>query len=372
MDFVNAADFEEYARRHLPKQVFDYYSSGATDQQTLKSNVNAFKDIRIRPRVLKGVTNVNTATKILGDHISSPILIAPSAMQKMCHPLGELATAKASGKAKSLMCLSSLATASIEDVAAADSNGLYWFQLYIFNNREITKELVQRAEKAHYKAIVLTVDTPVLGRREDDVRNGFTLPPHLELANFSKNSILGKLELGKKGIESGLMAYIANQISKNLQWDGIAWLRSVTKLPIVVKGIHTREDAIEAIKIGVDAIWVSNHGARQLDGVLAAINMVPEIIQAVQLMMQKGFKKPEVYMDGGIRRGADVFKALALGVNAVFLGRPILWALAAKGEEGVLQMLGLLNSELQTTMILAGCATLQEISLQHITKMSHL
>jgi len=358
MDFVNLWDFEEYARKYLPKQIHDYYSSGATDQQTLHDNVDAYQRIRIRPRVLKGVEQIDTSSTVLGHKVSSPILVAPTAMQRMAHDDGEKATARACAKAGTIMCLSSWATTSLEEVNEAAPDGLRWFQLYIYNDRVTTQNLVKRAEAAGYKAIVLTVDTPILGRREADVKNGFALPPHLQLANFT-SSVLSKGVVGGQGKESGLAAYVAGQIDKSLQWKDIAWLKSLTKLPIIVKGIHTAEDAELAIQHGVNAIWVSNHGARQLDGVLAAIDILPEVIQAA-----KG--RVEVYVDGGIRRGTSVFKALAIGAKAVFVGRPVLWGLAAHGESGVSSVLRLLNQEFTTTMALTGCKSIPEISSNHV------
>ncbi|NXW96075.1 HAOX1 oxidase, partial [Larus smithsonianus] len=263
------------------------------------------------------------------------------------------------------MMLSSWATSSIEEVAEAAPAGLRWLQLYVYKDREVTKSLVKRAERAGYKGIFVTVDTPFLGRRIDDVRNKFQLPPHLRLKNFSSNDLA--FSSGKDfGENSGLAVYVAEAIDASVNWEDIKWLRGLTSLPIVAKGILRADDAKEAVKIGVNGILVSNHGARQLDGVPATvsaganmqqwslIDVLPEIVEAVE-------GKVEVFLDGGVRKGTDVLKALALGAKAVFIGRPLIWGLVYQGEEGAKEVLQMLKEEFRLAMALTGCRRVGEI-----------
>ncbi len=356
---VNVREYESHAKATLPKNAFDYYASGANDMITLRENRAAFERLRMRPRILRDVSHVDTKTTILGEPVDFPICLAPTAMQRMAHPEGELATARASGRQHTLMTLSSWSTTSVEDVAAA-SPGAKWFQLYVYKDRELTADLAKRAERAGYKALAITVDTPVLGRREADVRNRFKLPNHLTMANFVGAG--GSHAEGTKdgGKDSGLAAYVASLIDRTLQWKDIQWLRTVCNLPIVVKGVMTPEDALMAVQCGVDAIWVSNHGARQLDTVASTIELLPDIVKAVN-------GRCEVYLDGGVCRGTDVFKALALGARGVFIGRPVLWGLAHSGEEGVYQVLELLKKEFELAMQLQGCTKLSDIQRSMIT-----
>lgn len=353
-DPVNVREYERHAELMLPKNAFDYYASGANDMVTLRENRAAFNRLRLRPRILRDVSRTSIATSVLGVEVSSPICIAPTAMQKMATHEGECATSKAAAKAGALMTLSSWSTTALEDVASAAPSGYRWFQLYVYKDRKVTASLVKRAEAAGYKALAVTVDTPVLGRREADVRNRFKLPDHLTMGNFV--SLGGTHDTGIKGGsgDSGLSSYVASLIDKTLSWDDIKWLRSITKLAIVVKGVMTAEDAREALRHGVDAIWVSNHGARQMDTVASTIEMLPEIVNAVQ-------GKVEVYLDGGVTRGTDAFKALALGARAVFIGRPVLWGLAHSGEQGVTGVLKLMNDELTLALQLAGCTCVSDI-----------
>ncbi|KAJ8044906.1 Hydroxyacid oxidase 1 [Holothuria leucospilota] len=363
-------DFEDYARRHLPKIVYDYYSSGANLEQTVKDNVAAFRRLRLYPELLQDVSKRDLSTTILGEKIDFPVAIAPTAMQKMAHPHGEVATAKAAASVNTGMVLSSWATSSIEEVQEAAPDGLRWFQLYVYKDRELTKNLVKRAEKAGYRALFLTVDTPQLGRRYADVKNNFTLPPPL-----NRNEILSNLSINycvvdrlanfedqssqSEGVvssgDSGLAEYVANQIDASLSWDDVEWLKTVTTLPIVLKGILTEEDAVEAVNHGVAGIVVSNHGGRQLDGVLATIDALPEVVRAV-----KG-SSVEVYLDGGVRLGTDVLKALALGARAVFIGRPVLWGLTYKGEAGVKEVLDMLKNEFNLALALSGCTSAENV-----------
>jgi len=270
----------------------------------------------------------------------------------MAHPDGECATSRAAARHNTLMVLSTLSNYSLEDVRAAAPNNLQWSQLYVYRDRQITLNLVKRAEAAGYKALVVTIDTPILGRREADVRNKFSLPSHLSMGNFVQvgGDHVNTSKVGYEG--SRLGSYFADLIDQSLTWKDIVWLKESTKLKIIVKGVMTGEDAIEAVNAGVDGIWVSNHGGRQLDTTCSTIEVLDEVVKAVN-------GRAEVYLDGGVMRGTDVFKALALGARAVFLGRPILWGLAHSGEEGVHKVLQLINDELVLAMKLAGTPSLK-------------
>ena len=356
---LNLAEYERAAKNTLPRNAHDYYASGSNDMITLRENRAAYSRLRILPRILVDVSQINMKTTILGKMIDSPICIAPTAMQQMAHPEGELATSRAAARHNTLMTLSSWSTMALEDVASVAPAGLRWFQLYVYKDRDITLDLIKRAERAGYEALAVTVDTPILGRREADLRNRFVLPSHLTMGNFKKlggNHTSGTKNAGSAG--SGLASYVSALIDQTLTWKDIAWLRKNTTMKIVVKGVMTVEDALASIENGVDGIWVSNHGARQVDTTPATIEILPEITEAVA-------GKVEVYVDGGILRGTDVFKALALGARAVFVGRPVLWGLAHSGEEGVYNVLKLLNDEFALAMKLSGCVTLAVSLLLH-------
>ncbi|THU50407.1 hypothetical protein C4D60_Mb06t19890 [Musa balbisiana] len=354
MEITNVCEYQEIAKQKLPKMIYDYYASGAEDQWTLKENRNAFSRILFRPRILIDVSNIDMTTTVLGFNISMPIMIAPTAMQKMAHPEGEYATARAASAANTIMTLSSWATSSVAEVASTGP-GVRFFQLYVYKDRDVVRQLVKRAERAGFKAIVLTVDTPRLGRREADIKNRFTLPPFLTLKNF-EDLDLGKME---RTNDSGLASYVASQVDRSLSWKDVKWLQTITSLPIIVKGLMTAEDTRLAIQAGVAGIVVSNHGARQLDYVPATINCLEEVVKAARGQVP-------VFLDGGIRRGTDVFKALALGASGVFIGRPVVFALAADGEAGVRKVLQMLRDELELTMALSGCTSLKEITRNHI------
>ncbi|KAG7542381.1 FMN-dependent dehydrogenase [Arabidopsis thaliana x Arabidopsis arenosa] len=354
MEITNVMEYEKIAKEKLPKMVYDYYASGAEDQWTLQENRNAFSRILFRPRILIDVSKIDVSTRVLGFNISMPIMIAPTAMQKMAHPDGELATARATSAAGTIMTLSSWATCSVEEVASTGP-GIRFFQLYVYKDRNVVIQLVKRAEEAGFKAIALTVDTPRLGRRESDIKNRFALPRGLTLKNF-EGLDLGKID---KTNDSGLASYVAGQVDQSLSWKDINLLQSITSLPILVKGVITAEDARIAVEYGAAGIIVSNHGARQLDYVPATIVALEEVVKAVE-------GRIPVFLDGGVRRGTDVFKALALGASGVFVGRPSLFSLAADGEAGVRKMLQMLRDEFELTMALSGCCSLREISRNHI------
>ncbi|ESR62954.1 hypothetical protein CICLE_v10015533mg [Citrus x clementina] len=353
-EITNVMEYEALAKEKLPKMVYDYYASGAEDQWTLQENRNAFSRILFRPRILRDVSKIDMTTTVLGFNISMPIMIAPTAFQKMAHPEGECATARAASAAGTIMTLSSWATSSVEEVSSTGP-GIRFFQLYVTKDRNVDAQLVKRAERAGFKAIALTVDTPRLGRREADIKNRFVLPPHLTLKNY-EGLYFGKMD---KTDDSGLASYVANQIDRSLNWKDVKWLQTITSLPILVKGVLTAEDASLAIQYGAAGIIVSNHGARQLDYVPATVMALEEVVHAA-----KG--RVPVFLDGGVRRGTDVFKALALGASGVFVGRPVPFSLAVDGEAGVRKVLQMLRDEFELTMALSGCRSLKEITRNHV------
>ncbi|KAK7284007.1 hypothetical protein RIF29_13758 [Crotalaria pallida] len=354
MEITNVNEYEAIAKENLPKMIYDYYASGAEDQWSLKENRNAFSRILFRPRILIDVSSIDLTMTVLGFKISMPIMIAPTAMLKMAHPEGEYAVTRAASAAGTIMTLSSWATSSVEEVSSTGP-GIRFFQLYVYKDRNIVTQLVRRAERAGFKAIALTVDTPRLGRREADIKNRFTLPSHLTLKNF-EGLDLGKLD---KTSDSGLASYVAGQVDRSLNWKDVKWLQTITSLPILVKGVLTAEDARIAVEIGAAGIIVSNHGARQLDYVPATIMALEEVVKGAQ-------GRVPVFLDGGVRRGTDVFKALALGASGVFIGRPVVFSLAADGEAGVSKALQMLRDEFELTMALSGCRSLKEITRDHV------
>lgn len=335
MDIINVLDYQKLARECLEASAWNYYQSGSDDEITLQANRTAFERIRLRPRVLVDATRCDLHTTVLGTPVRMPILVAPTAFHCLAHPDGECATARAAGQAGTVMVASTSSTCSLEDIAqsAREAGGSLWFQLYV-HNRKSTEKLLPRVEAAGYRAIALTVDSPRWGNKERAVRSGFRLPPHLHKANFVEEDEIGEM--------------------MPLTWDSLTWLRSLTSLPLLLKGILTAEDARLAVEHGVDGIIVSNHGGRQLDSVAPTIEALPEVVEAVG-------GHCEIYMDSGIRRGTDILKAIALGARAVLVGRPVLWGLAVNGAEGVSHVLELLRAELEQAMALAGIPSLEQI-----------
>lgn len=342
-------DFERAARDVLEPSALGYFRSGADAERTLRANCRAYRRWEIWHRVLVDVSRLDTSTTVLGARVPSPVLIAPTAYHRMAHPDGEAGTARAAARAGTVMVVSTLATTALEDVAAAAPGATRWFQLYVHKDRGFSAELVRRAAAAGYRALVLTVDTPVLGRRLADERQGFALPAGMKMEN------LGPLLAGATSSEASMLArFVASRHDASLSWRDLDWLRSLSALPVVLKGLARADDAARAADAGVDGIVVSNHGARQLDGSPATLDALPGVVEAVAGRL-------EVYLDGGVRWGTDVLKALALGARAVLLGRPILWGLAVGGEAGVSAVLALLDGELRRAMALAGCPTLASI-----------
>jgi 4-hydroxymandelate oxidase len=352
---INLLEYETLASQYLPKMAFDYYASGSWDEITLRDNREAFNSYKLRPKMLVDVSHRDLSTTICGKSIDLPILIPPMAFQCLADPEGELITAKVAATLNTIMILSTMATMSLEDVALAsretrqDAN--LWFQLYVHRDRALTRELVTRAEAAGYQALCLTVDAPLLGKRERDRRNQFTLPPELTLANLVSSKYL---KIPQTQGESGLFTYFAEQLDPSLSWEDLEWLQSITKLPVIIKGILRGDDAKKALDYGAKAIIVSNHGGRQLDGAISTIDALSEVVETVG-------DQTEILIDGGIRRGTDILKCLALGAKAVLVGRPILWGLAVNGLSGVNHVLELLREELDIAMALSGCAKLADI-----------
>ncbi len=354
MEPVNIFELETIAREKLSREAYDYYAGGAHDEVTLRENRAAYDRISLAYRVLVDVSHRDLTTTVLGQPVSMPILVAPTAFHGLATPEGERAAARAAGAAGTIFILSTLSNTRVEDVVAA-ATGPVWFQLYVYRDRQATEGLVRRAEAAGCKALVLTVDAPLLGRRERDVRNRFRLPPGLVVANMLPE---GYGDVPEVVGDSGLAAYVANLLNPALTWKDVGWLQSITRLPVLVKGIVRPDDALRAAEAGAAGIVVSNHGGRQLDTSPATIEVVPEIADA----LAAGGHKVEVLLDGGIRRGTDVVKGLALGARAVLAGRAILWGIAADGEAGATHVLRLLRDELDLAMTLCGAPTVAEIT----------
>jgi len=348
MEPINLDDYEAQAQRCMDPAVWDTYAQGSEDERTLRANRAAYDEIWLRPRVLVDVRTCDTSTTALGDAIALPVLIAPTSVHRLAHAEGERATARASRAAGTIMVASTLSSCSLEEIARAAGGGALWFQLYLYRDRRLNERLVARAEEAGYRAIVLTVDAPFVGNRERDRRNAFVLPEGLDFGNFAGQEYAS----GADGAVAPRVTWQTRGEREVLTWEVIDWLRSRTCLPLVFKGILTAEDAARAAAAGVGGIIVSNHGGRQLDGTLPTIAVLPEIVAAVD-------GRCEVYVDGGVRRGTDVLKALALGARAVLVGRPVIWGLAVGGEAGVKDVLRILQTELELAMRLAGRTSIQ-------------
>ncbi|MEE8490778.1 MAG: alpha-hydroxy acid oxidase [Acidimicrobiia bacterium] len=351
MDLVNLSDFEAAARDRLPSETFDYYFHGANDEVTLKDNRGAFNKIKLRFKVLAGLSDRDLSTSILGHDISMPVAAAPTAFHKLAHPEGELATVRGVGAAGTAMFLSTLSTVAMEEVVEA-ATGPVFFQLYIYKDRGLTEELVARAADAGCAGIALTVDAPIFGKREPDIRNRFQLPPNVRVENAAP---AGYGDFPERLDGSGLAGYIKDMMDPAISWSDLEWLVGASSLPVIVKGVVRGDDAVRCVDHGAAAIVVSNHGGRQLDTSPATIDALPEVVEALD-------GRIEVLLDGGIRRGTDIVKALARGARAVLVGRPILWGLAVNGADGVASALDLLRDELDTAMALCGCSSIAEVT----------
>jgi isopentenyl diphosphate isomerase/L-lactate dehydrogenase-like FMN-dependent dehydrogenase len=343
MQAVNVHDYERLAEERLEPGAFGYFAGGAGDEWTLRENRAAFERWTLRPRVLVDVSSISTATTVLGTEIALPVLVAPMAFQRLAHPDGEPATARAAASAGTIMCLSTMATAAPAEVAAAAPGAARWYQVYVFKDRGITRAFIDQAVEAGFGALVLTVDVPYLGRRERDLRTDFRIPAEVRVPSWE--AAAGP---GASGTPQELLALCASDLS----WRDLEALAADSPVPVLAKGILTAEDSRLAAEHGAAGVIVSNHGARQLDGLPASLDALPEVAEAVDV---------EVLMDGGVRRGTDVVKALALGARAVLVGRAALWGLAASGEQGVAHVLELLRAEVELALALLGRTSPGEI-----------
>jgi 4-hydroxymandelate oxidase len=344
-ELVNVRDYEAVAAARLAPGALGFFAGGANDETTLRDNVDAFGRWFLRPRVLIDVAECTTATTVLGQQISMPLLVAPVAYQRVAHPDGEVAMARAARAVGTIMCLSTNSTAQTDEVTAVDC--LRWFQLYAFDDEGMTRELVAQARGGGFTALVLTVDSPVRGRRERDNRTAFVIPDHLAIAAHESR---------------GITPHAAHLLfTPSLTWSDVGRFAAESGLPVILKGILTAEDARLACEHGAAAIVVSNHGGRQLDGTLAAVDALPEVVEAVD-------GRIEVLVDGGIRRGTDVVKALALGARAVLAGRAPFWGLAVAGEAGATRVLELLRDEILLALQLLGCNAPGEVTRAHVTR----
>ena len=349
-DLLNLADFEAAALARLPAGIRDYYRGGANDEVALHENRAAWDRWQLHYRVLRNVAERDLSTTIFGARLDWPVMIAPTAYHRMAHPDGEGATARAAAALGTVMVLSTLSNTPMEEVAREASRGL-WFQLYVYKDRGITAELIARAEAAGCGAIAVTVDAPVGGQRERDLRNGFSYPTDLPMSNLlPRGAQYATPDLG----DGGFMGYVNRMFDPSLSLPDLEWIVARTRLPVLVKGVARPDDARAALAHGARGLIVSNHGGRQLDASPATVDVLGPVVEAV------GDGAP-VLVDGGIRRGADVLRALALGASAVLIGRPVLWGLAVGGEAGVRRVLDLLRHEFDVAMALAGCRSLADV-----------
>jgi 4-hydroxymandelate oxidase len=345
---ANLTELEPLARDRMERPAFDYYAGGAGSEWTLEQNRAAFDRWVLRPRYLVDVSHIELATMLLGQPMSMPVLLAPTAFHRLAHPEGELATARAALAGGVTMCVSTSATTPLEEVAATGVSR--WFQLYVHRDRSTAERLVSRAYDSGYGAVVLTIDVPYLGQRERDVKNRMEQWFPEEIQAASARALSAGDTAGRELFDPESRFFDAS-----LSWEDVHWLRALSPLPIVLKGVMTAEDATMAVEAGVDALVVSNHGGRQLDGSAAALDVLPEVVEAVG-------DRIDVMVDGGVRRGVDVVKALALGARAVLIGRPYLWGLAIGGEAGVRWVLETLRDELRLAMALTGATGVDKIS----------
>jgi 4-hydroxymandelate oxidase len=332
---MRSESLEAQARAVLPPPVYDYFAGGAGDEVTLAANEAAWRAVRLRPRVLRDVRHVDTSTEVLGASVRAPVLVAPTAFHRLAHPEGECATAAGAARAGSLLVLSSRASVRLERVA--ETAGPWWFQVYVLRDRGLTRDLVQRAAAAGARALVLTGDTPYVGRKRRD-RDGVAIPDEDFLSNL-------------EALTDRAMAEQAPDVT----FDDIGWLRGLSGLPVLVKGVLRGDDAARCLQAGAAGVIVSNHGGRQLDGALSTAEALPEVVEAVA-------GRGEVLVDGGVRNGRDVLRALALGARAVLVGRPVLWALAVGGAEGVRLWLEALREDTAHAMALAGAARVADVT----------
>ena len=375
---ADVEDLRRAAKRRLPGGVFDYIDGGAEDERTKGRNEAGFHGLEFKPRVLRDVSGIDLETSLLGRPMAFPLVLAPTGFSRIADPEGELAVARAAERAGLVYSLSTLSTRSIEEVAAV-SNGRLWFQVYVWRDRGLVKEMLDRAAQAGYEAIIITVDTAVLGRRERDVRRGFSLPPKIGLdtvldgilhpgwtLDFLRSDPIAFSNVIGRAVGDGtdpvsLADYINSQFDPSLSWNDIEWFRDQWNGRIVLKGIQTVDDAQLAAANGVDAVALSNHGGRQLDDAPAPIDLVAPVAQAVGGDI-------EILCDGGVRRGSDIVKALSLGANACMAGRLYLYGLGAAGERGVDHVLDFMRAGVERTMALCGAGSVDELTPALVTR----
>ncbi len=373
---LNVDDFRSLAKKRLPRMVFDYLDGGAGDEKTVSRNREAFDDFFLLPKVLRDVEDIDLSTKVMGQNIHLPLILAPTGLTRLFHYQGERLVASAAARAGTIYSLSTLSSTSIEDISEA-SSGPKWFQIYVWRDRGIVREFIRRSRDAGYQALCLTVDANIPGNRERDIRHGMTVPPspsfksalemlshpgwvyrYLTSPPFEMANVATSPEATAKGDQT-LMDYVSSQFAKSVTWDDAAWMIEQWDGPFAIKGIMCAEDARSAVDVGASAIVLSNHGGRQLDRLPSTIEMLPEIVDAVA-------GRAEIIIDSGIRRGTDIIQAVALGATACMIGRPYLYALAAGGERGVDRLMTIMRAELERDMALLGCKSVSDLNSDFI------
>ncbi|MEV7870671.1 alpha-hydroxy acid oxidase [Streptomyces sp. NPDC088124] len=350
--------YEDEAERRLPREVWDFLAGGSGTESMLASGRTALDRLRLRPRCLVDVSERDPGTTLLGARLAAPLGIAPMAYHRLAHPEGEVATARAAGETGTLLTVSMFASRSLEDIADAASGPL-WLQLYWLKRWDIVERLAKRAEAAGYRALVLTVDAPSIARRPRDIRNGFSIPDGIRAVNVDPE-VMAASHGGNAG-ESAVARHAREQFDASVTWADLGRLRELTSLPLILKGVLSAEDADLAVRHGVDGIIVSNHGGRQLDSAVDAVDVLPDIVDTV------GGRCP-VVLDGAVRSGTDIVKALCLGASAVFVGRPVLWGLTHSGGDGAASVLRLLTGELDETMALMGASGIRELNRSGVVR----
>jgi L-lactate dehydrogenase (cytochrome) len=364
----NVADMRRGAQRALPRSVLDFIEGGAEDEVTIARNHSDFEQLTLLPRVLRDVSAVELATTVLGQRVSLPVLAAPTGLTTMVHPLGEVGVAQAVSRAGTVYLMSGAGGQSPEAVAGATTGPAPWFQLYLWRDRGLVRDLLARTWESGFAALAFTVDVPRGGRRERDLRNGFTIPPRITAgtiaqglarprwsARFVRSGGLWLGNIDRQGAAQSWPERVTSQADPSLTWAELEWLRGEWSRPLLVKGLLHPDDAARAVDCGADAVIVSNHGGRQLDGASSTISALPGIVEAVG-------DRGEILLDGGVRRGTDIVKALALGARACLVGRPMLYGLATAGVDGAERVIELLREELLTTMMLLGCTSVGELT----------
>jgi|688.fasta_scaffold40573_2 isopentenyl diphosphate isomerase/L-lactate dehydrogenase-like FMN-dependent dehydrogenase len=370
--FNTYADFRRIARRRVPTMVFDFVDGGADGELTLDANRRAFEQIVFEPRWMSDVSKIDLTTTVLGEQLSMPYLLAPAGLASVVHKDGELAVARAAAKANTIFCISTGSTYSLEEIAAAAPTAKLWFQLYLWKSEEVVSGLIQRAKATGCRALVLTIDVPAVGKRERDLTNGMSLPPRIRPSNildaawrvrWLSHFITGnEITFGNlRGIAAGDDASTVGEytsrelVDPSVTWERLDWLRRQWDGPLVIKGVLSVNDALECVRRGADAVYVSNHGGRQLDSVSGAASALPAIVDAVN-------GRAEIFVDGGVRRGEDVVKARALGATAALSGRPWFFALAADGQDGVERMLDIMRADISRTLSLLGVPRFSDVN----------